>query len=219
MVYGDGDGTTFIELSGALDVVAHELTHGVTEYTSDLIYQDESGALNESFSDMMGTNCEFFADAEGLDPSVSPDWWIGEDVLQLAGAGQGIRNMADPEENGDPDHYTERQIGGGDNGGVHTNSGIPNHAYYLLVNGGLNASCSSSSDHDSEHCTGNETPVIGIDLAKAEQIFYLGFTGLNQNATMAMARAATEAVASGLFGPSSQERQATADAWSAVGVN
>ena len=63
MSYGDGDGRTCLSLSGSLDVVGHELTHGVTEFTSNLIYENQSGALNESFSDMMGNSIEFYADA------------------------------------------------------------------------------------------------------------------------------------------------------------
>ena len=78
-----------------MDVVGHELTHGVTEFTSNLAYQDESGALNESFSDMMGSSIEFFAAAQDLDPAVSPDFLLGEDVCTVDGA-PGIRSMVDP---------------------------------------------------------------------------------------------------------------------------
>ena len=81
MTYGDGDGVACKPLSGGLDVVGHELTHGVTEFTSGLIYEGESGALNESFSDMMGNTSEFFAAGRGLDPAAQPDWLIGEDVI------------------------------------------------------------------------------------------------------------------------------------------
>ena len=222
LLYGDGDGTLFRQLSGGLDVVAHEATHGVSDCTSGLIYLNESGALNESFSDVLATSAEFYADANGLDPTVGPDWQLGEDVYLPADSAPGFRNMADPEEDGDPDHYSERQVGGGDNGGVHTNSGIPNHAYYLLVNGGLNgvsklnASCASPGDHNSAHCTGaGTTEVTAIDLEDAEQIFFLAFTALSENATMADARAATEAVATPL---GSQQLDSTTAAWVAVGV-
>jgi bacillolysin len=205
LVYGDGDGASFREFSGALDVVAHELTHGVTEFTSNLIYFNESGALNEAFSDIMGSSVEFFATAQGLDPTVSADWLMGEDVTLDAG---GMRNMADPAEAGDPDHYSERQVDGGDNGGVHSNSGIPNHAYYLLVNGGSNAGEARGHPH-----TG---PVVaGIGLATAEQIFYLAFIGLPEDATMCNARLATVAVATALF-PSTVT--SVSNAWEAVGV-
>ncbi len=209
LVYGDGDGSIFRELSGGLDVVAHESAHAVTDCTSNLVYQDESGALNESFSDMMGNSAEFFAAAGGLDASVSPDWFIGEDVYLGASAQPGFRNMSDPAEDGDPDHYSERQVGGGDNGGVHSNSGIPNHAYYLLINGGQNAGCARGH----AHCdTGDGAiNVAGIGLAAARQIFFLGFAALPSNATMCQARAATEAVV-GASQPS------VADAWRAVGL-
>ena len=208
LVYGDGDGSVFRELSGGLDVVAHEATHGVTDCTSDLIYQDESGALNESFSDILGSSAEFFADTNGLDGARTPDWFIGEDVYLPSDAVPGFRNMADPAEDGDPDHYSERQIGGGDNGGVHSNSGISNHAYYLLVNGGSNAGEARGHAHSAP-------AVTSIALADAEKIFFLGYTALTQNATMADARVATEAVASSL---GAQQLQSTTDAWVAVGV-
>ena len=217
LLYGDGDGTIFRELSGGLDVVAHEATHGVTDCTSGLIYLNESGALNESFSDIIGNSAEFYAQANGLDPTVFADWLVGEDIYLPADSAAGDRNMADPEEDGDPDHYSERQVGGGDNGGVHTNSGIPNHAYYLLVNGGLNASCGGSpGPHNSAHCTGvGLTEVTAIALADAEQIFFLAFMGLSSNATMANARTATEEVAAPL---GATQLQSTTDAWVAVGV-
>jgi len=215
LVYGDGDGTIFRELSGGLDVVAHESAHAVTDCTSALVYQDESGALNEAFSDMMGNSAEFFANEPNTtnciraagQPSCA-DWFIGEDVYLAASAQPGFRNMSDPAEDGDPDHYSERQIGGGDNGGVHTNSGIANHAYYLLLAGGQNAGCARGHSH----CTGDGAiSVSGAGLAAAEQIFFLGFSALPQNATMCQARAATEAVA-GVNQPS------VADAWRAVGL-
>lgn len=216
---GDGDGTTFRELT-ALDVVGHELTHGVTDFTSNLIYEDESGALNESFSDIMGSSMEFYADVSGLEPSSSlvPDWLIGEDFDLRGDTVPGFRNMADPEEDDDPDHYSERYTGSQDNGGVHTNSGIPNHAYYLLVNGGENASCASPDDHDSAHCGNDDVSVTRISRADAEVIAFLGFTALVENATMCDARAATEAVAGAQFGSTSQQLASTTDSWVAVGL-
>lgn len=174
MAYGDGDGATFVELSGDLDVVGHELSHGVTEATSNLIYQNESGALNEAFSDIMGTSIEF-ANNMG-------NWTIGEDITVGT---NGIRNMADPNEDGDPSHYADRYTGTSDNGGVHINSGIANHWYYLLVNGGQNANPARASG----------TAVTGIGLAAAEQIAFLGFTSLNATADYCAARAATMAIA------------------------
>jgi titin len=158
---------------------------------------------------MMGTATEFYAARRGLDPAAPPDWTIGEDIYLLSSSG--FRNMADPAENFDPDHYSERQIGGDDNGGVHTNSNISNHAFYLLVNGGRNAGEAEGHPH-----RGPE--VGGIGLAAAERIVFPAFTGLAENATMCDARAATESVAAALFGPDSAERLSTTDAWLAVGL-
>jgi bacillolysin len=212
ITYGDGDGTTFIEFSGGLDVTTHEFTHGVTDFTSDLIYQGESGALNESFSDMMGNSSEFYAARNGLDPAAKPDWQIGEDIYRGTTKVQGFRNMADPEEDGDPDHYSELYTGKKDSGGVHTNSGIPNHAYYLVVNGGENARDNTANHpHDGPEVTG-----IGLDAAK--HIFYDGFTSLPSSATMSQARAATVASATALYPGDPQKAASTANAWEAVGV-
>ena len=191
MAYGDGDGFNFVELSGDLDVVGHELSHGVTDATSDLIYQNESGALNEAFSDIMGTAIEYFNN--------TGNWTIGEDITPGA---NGFRNMGDPGEDGDPSHYAERYTGTGDNGGVHTNSGIANHWFYLLVNGGQNS--------DSIYASG--TNVAGIGLAAAENIAYMGFTALPANADFCQARDATVAVA----GPNADN---VTDAWDEVGVD
>ena len=212
IAYGDGDGKkTFRELSGGLDVSTHEFTHGVTDFTSNLVYQGESGALNESFSDMLGNSSEFYAQSNGLDPAGQPDWQIGEDVYLPTDDVPGFRNMADPAEDGDPDHYSELYTGKQDNGGVHSNSGIPNHAYYLLVNGGSNAGQARGHDHTAPS-------VVGIGLANAEQIFYMGFTSLPTTATMSQARGATVAAASALHGVGSQQEISTSAAWEAVGV-
>jgi Zn-dependent metalloprotease len=220
---GDGDQESFRELT-TLDVVGHEFTHAVTDFTSNLIYQDESGALNEGFSDIMAVSMEYYAEGAGLEPAttLAPDWLVGEDLDLRSDTVAGFRNMADPEEDGDPDHYSERQVGGDDNGGVHTNSGIPNHAYYLLANGGQNASCASPNDHNSAHCSDGDQDdnlsVTGIGLLDAEQIFFLAFTGLSESATMCDARAATEVQAEALFGTGAQQLQSTTDAWVAVGL-
>jgi bacillolysin len=212
VTYGDGDGRkTFRELSGALEVAAHEFTHGVTEFTSNLVYQGESGALNEAFSDILGNSSEFYAQTNGLDPAARPDWYVGEDLYLPQDVAPGFRNMADPAEDGDPDHYSELFTGKQDNGGVHSNSGIPNHAYYLLVNGGRNAGEARGHTH-----TGPRVRSIG--LAAAEQIFYRGFTSLPANATMSQARQATEAAAIVLYGANSRQKTSTSNAWEAVGV-
>lgn len=121
MVYGDGDGTTFTSLSGALDVVAHELTHAVTERTAGLQYQNQSGALNESFSDVFG----YF-----LDPT---DYLLGEDIYTPGVSGDALRSLSNPTQYGQPAHMSNYVNTTSDNGGVHTNSGIPNKAAYNTI--------------------------------------------------------------------------------------
>jgi thermolysin len=211
MVYGVGlppgvtlGGQTWDFVSGALDIVAHELTHGITEYTSRLIYQNESGALNESFSDMMGTSIEFFYQPAGSG-NLRADYSIAEDVVRPGG----IRSMSDPASQGDPDHYSRRFTGTTDNGGVHINSGIPNQAFYLAIEGGTNRTSGLS--------------VQGVGSANREQmerVFYRAFTQLMPaNATFAIARAATIQAARDLFGQSSAAERAVTQAWTAVGVN
>jgi len=128
MNYGDGDGVTFNFWSSALDVVSHQLTHGVTNFSSDLIYLNESGALNEAFSDVMGAGVEFFFQASGTDRQRA-DWLAGEDLFIDFGAF--VRSFENPRATGDPDHYSVRCDcpPDFDNGGVHINSNIVNHAF------------------------------------------------------------------------------------------
>ncbi|WP_100332553.1 M4 family metallopeptidase [Bacillus xiapuensis] len=125
MIYGDGDGETFAPLSGALDVVAHELTHAVTDYSADLVYENQPGALNESFSDVFG----YFLDPE--------DWLMGEDVYTPNVSGDALRSMSHPNLYNQPDHMNEYMnlpnTKEGDHGGVHYNSGIPNKAAYHTI--------------------------------------------------------------------------------------
>jgi bacillolysin len=208
MTYGDGDGRDCLPLSGGLDVVGHELTHGVTEFTSGLIYEGESGALNEAFSDMMGNTIEYYADDRALDPAATPDFRIGEDVIVDTA---GFRNMSDPQEFGDPDHYSERYTGAEDGGGVHTNSGIANHAYYLSVNGGQNAGC-GGSESGHAHTADCDVTVSPVGLDRAAQVFYDGFTSLPEYANMCDARNATVAVAG-------EQQESISAAWAAVGVH
>lgn len=212
MTYGDGDGRHFREFSGALDVVGHELTHGVTEFTSNLIYENESGALNESFSDIIGSSIEQFAATGGLDPAVGPDWLIAEDISLDPDAEPGFRNMTDPREDADPDHYSEFVVTTADSGGVHTNSGIPNHAYTLLVNGGRNAGCDTVGSDGHVHTADCDIVVNGVGLAVGQQVFYQGFTSLHENANMCDARNATVAVSPG------RNRTSVSAAWAAVGI-
>lgn len=188
----------------ALDIVAHELTHGVTDFSSRLIYRNESGALNEAFSDIMGTAVEFFFQPAG-NAAMQADYQMGEDVFTLGG----IRSMSNPGMFGDPDHYSRRFLGTEDNGGVHINSTIGSHAYYLAIEGGTNRTSGLS--------------VQGIGVANREQmekVFYRGFTQLMPaNATYAVARAVTIQAARDLFGAGSASERAVMQAWTAVGVN
>ena len=149
MTFGDGNGASTLPLV-SVDVVAHELTHGVTGNSAGLIYQNEMGALNESFSDIFGNATEFFA-KEG-------DWAVGEDFTF-----NGFRDMASPKSKGDPNTYFGENwvTGTSDNGGVHTNSGVQNYWFYLLTEGG------SSSNDNLESYT-----VTGIGMEKAAQIAY-----------------------------------------------
>ena len=210
MVYGEGlppgvifRGRPWNFFSAALDVVAHELAHSVTAFSSQLIYQDESGALNEAFSDIIGTGVEFFFQASGSGLREA-DYLIGEDIITPGG----IRSMENPGFFGDPDHYSNRFTGPEDNGGVHTNSAIANHAFYLAIEGGTNSTSGLG--------------VAGVGAANRDQIeniFYRAFVSLlPSNATFSMARAATIFAAQTLYGTGSEADQAMIEAWTAVGV-
>jgi bacillolysin len=210
MLYGEGlpsgetlGGQHFEPFAGALDVVAHELTHGVTQYTSRLAYKGESGALNESFSDMMGTSAEFFFQPPGSGP-LKADYLLAEDITS-PGA---VRSMDDPRRFGQPDHYTTRYLGPLDNGGVHINSSIPNQVYYLAIEGGQNRTSGLG--------------VPGVGPARREQIekvMYRAFTlMMPASATFAVARQVTLQSARDLYGDDSPVERALSAAWTAVGV-
>lgn len=193
--------------SGAIDIVGHELTHGVTEYSSGLIYLDESAALNEAFSDMMGTSIEFFFQPPGNGPQKA-DYLMGEDVFVPATAGGLIRSLADPQAFGTIDHYSKRYVGSDDSGGAHVNSTIASHAFYLAIEGGTNRTSGLS--------------VQGVGAGNRDQIekvFYRGFTSLlPPDATFAVARRATVQAAVDLYGSGSAAYRAVNQAWDAVGV-
>jgi bacillolysin len=210
MVYGVGlpagfsvGGQSWNHLAGALDIVAHELTHGVTDFSSGLIYRNESGALNEAFSDIIATSVEFFFQPAGSG-DLRAEYLLGEDVVKPGG----LRSMENPQAYGDPDHYSRRFLGMADNGGVHINSGIANHAFYLAVEGGTNRTSGLA--------------VQGLGSAGREQmekVFYRAFTQmLPSNATFALARAATIQAARDLYGSGSSAERAVTQAWAAVGV-
>jgi Zn-dependent metalloprotease len=121
MAYGDGDGVLSAPLSQALDIVAHELTHAVTDGTAGLQYIGQSGALNESYSDVFGIMVD------------SGDFQLGEDVWTPGTPGDALRDMADPTLYNQPAHVTTFRYTLFDNAGVHTNSGIPNKAAHLAI--------------------------------------------------------------------------------------
>ncbi len=197
MVYGDGDGSTFVPLSGGLDVVAHELTHAVTDTTADLIYQNESGAINESMSDVFGTLLEYHT-------GNNPDWEIGEDIYTPGVSGDALRSMSDPAKYNDPDHYSVRYTGTGDNGGVHINSGIGNKAAYLLSQGGTHYGVN----------------VTGIGPDKVGDIYYRALTQyLTPSSNYSQLRSAVVQSASDLYGSGSSEVASVNAAFDAVGVN
>ncbi|WP_240493084.1 M4 family metallopeptidase [Kushneria phosphatilytica] len=139
MVFGDGDGEIFRPFTRALDVVAHELTHGVTELTAGLAYSNQSGALNESISDVFGA---MTAQYSANQTAGEADWLIGAELLTESVQGKALRSMAQPGSAYDdpvlgrdpqPGHMDEYVNTAEDNGGVHINSGIPNHAFYLIA--------------------------------------------------------------------------------------
>lgn len=211
MVYGEGlpsnlrfGGQQWNYLAGSLDVVAHELTHGVTDYSSDLIYRNESGALNEAFSDIMATSIVFFFQQSGSGAGTA-DYIIGNDVVTPGG----IRSMQNPAVFGDPDNYRIRYTGLEDNGGVHINSTIATHAFYLAIEGGTNRTSGLSVQG-----------VGGSNREQMEKIFYRAFTQLlPSDARFATARAATLQAAQDLYPGNSAVANAVTQAWTAVGVN
>ncbi|MBS1797050.1 MAG: peptidase M4 family protein [Acidobacteria bacterium] len=207
MTYGDGDGTTFSPLT-TLDICGHEMTHGITERTAALVYSGESGALNESMSDVFGAMVERSAQGESVNT-----WKIGEAAYTPAnGTNDALRYMDNPHLAGnsgftlddDPDHYSERYTGTSDNGGVHINSGIGNKAFYLVAKGGT-------------HHLGGSMTGIGADAAAA--IWYKALTTYMTSSTnFAGARTATLNAAGALYGTTGAQYNAVAQAWCMVGV-
>lgn len=141
MVFGDGDGTMFNRFTIAIDIMGHELAHGVTEHTANLEYQEQSGALNESISDVFGSLVKQRTLNQTADQA---DWLIGAGLLAEGINGVALRSMKAPGTAYDdwllgkdpqPDHMSKYVETTSDNGGVHTNSGIPNKAFYLAAVG------------------------------------------------------------------------------------
>lgn len=199
MMYGDGDGKTFVPLSAGLDVIAHELTHAVTEHTANLEYKDESGALNESLSDIFGAMVD------------RDDWELGEDIYTPGKPGDALRSLSNPASipnplkptEGYPDHYDKRYKGTADYGGVHINSSINNKAAYLVSEGG----------------THYGVKVNGVGREATEKIYYRALSKyLTANSNFKMMRQAALQSAEDLYGKNSKEVQAVTKAYDAVGV-
>ena len=215
MVYGDGDGGATFKPLISMDVTAHELTHAVTNTTSDLAYRNESGALNEAMSDILGAAAEAWKESGGTqagNPATfrasANTWKIGEDVAGPGLPGGALRFMNNPTaDNSSKDYYPERLTGAGDNGGVHGNSGIANVAFHLLSQGGT-------------HPRGRTmVTVSAIGIEKALRIFYRANTLLFTASTdFAGARSATAQAAIDLYGSCSAEWRSVHTAWDAVGV-
>lgn len=182
----------------AIDVIGHELTHGVTERTSALVYSREPGAMNESMSDIMGKSVQFYT------KPTDSSWTLSNDM------GWEIRNFSNPNANEQPDTYkgTYWVSSSSDNYGVHTNSGVGNFMFYLLVKGG-----SGTND------IGNKYTVKGIGLSKADQIIYrTNTTYLTSMSQYADWRLACIQAATDLYGDTANEVKQVQNAWYAVGV-
>ncbi len=204
MYFGDGDGVTSGPLGNALDVVAHEVTHGVTQATADLVYANESGALNEAMSDVFGAATE--ARERGLSANT---WLIGEDTWTPAISGDALRSMSNPTSDAvSSDYYPERFTGTSDNGGVHRNSGIANLAFFLTSQGGRHPRGKTTID----------VPAIGMPAAEAIFFRALRFH-MGSNESFHQACQHTALSARELFGYDSPQQRTLCQAWPAVGVS
>ncbi len=199
--FGDGNNAPYVSLG----ITAHELTHAVTQFSANLVYAGESGALNESFSDMLGVAVEFYVGKDTKDDI----WKLGDELYDHGS----MRNMADPNVEGHPDTYGGRNWVnpanlGYDNGGVHINSGVSNYWFYLLCEGG-NGVNDNYDDYD----------VSPIGIEKAEKLAYVTLTEyLTPSSNFAHMRQASLMAAEDLFGLGSEEYIQITNAWYAVGV-
>lgn len=202
MIYGDGDGKYFQRFTICLDVIAHELTHGVTQNEAQLIYSGQSGALNESISDVFGSLVKQWANNQTVDQA---DWLIGAGLFTSLIQGKAIRSMSapgtaydDPNIGKDPQPATMAGFvnTSDDNGGLHINSGIANHAFFLAAKA-----------------------IGGYAWQKAGLIWYRALNGsLSPSADFQAMANATVTVAGSLFGQNGTEQKGVIDAWNAVGV-
>ncbi len=209
MVYGDGDEDLpvaqrlFNRFTIAVDIIGHELAHGVTQHTANLIYQGQSGALNESMSDVFGSLVKQRLLGHA---AADADWIIGEGLFTTNVNGVGIRNMKTPGTAYDdpvigkdpqPGHMRDYVQTQADNGGVHINSGIPNRAFYVTA-----------------------FNLGGFAWEKAGQIWYVTLQSkLSESANFATAAAKTYEAARDLYGQGSLEQQAVRAGWLEVGID
>ena len=207
MVFGDGDQDLFVSFTKSLDVIGHELTHGVTENTAGLVYHKQPGALNESMSDVFGSLVKQWSLKQD---AASADWLIGAEVFTPGIQGDALRSMKAPGTAYDNDligkdpqpanmqnykNLPDNRFG--DNGGVHINSGIPNHAFYLAA-----------------------IEIGGNAWDAAGHIWYETLTKNTGSTTKFQDFAdATVGVAGRLYGPSSSEQVAVREAWREVGID
>ena len=201
MIYGDGDGQLFNRFTIAIDVIGHELTHGVTQYSAGLNYQDQSGALNESMSDVFGSLVKQYQKKQ---TAKSADWLIGAGLLAKGVKGVALRSMKAPGTAYDdpilgkdpqPAHMKDYDKTTSDNGGVHINSGIPNHAFYILA-----------------------TTLGGNAWKKAGQIWYHALQQCKPTTDFQTAALITTQAARALYQSGSTEEKAVISAWKQVGI-
>ncbi len=203
MRYGDGN-----NIPGgwkpwvSIQIVGHELTHGVIDYTCNLITQNESGALNESYADIMGTNLEFWK------KPTSANWLVADEIEYTPGGA--LRSLSAPKTYNQPNTYKRQywDSSGSDFGGVHKNNGVNNYWYYLVCMGG-----SGTND------LGNTYGVGALGITKGEQIVYRALTTyLTAYSEYADARIATIQAATDIYGACSPEVAEVTHAWYAVGI-
>lgn len=206
MVFGDGDGIMFADFTGSIDIIAHELTHGVTEQTAGLEYRFQSGALNESVSDVFGSLVKQWTLQQTADQA---DWLIGAEVFtpdidgdalrSMRAPGTAYRNVPDIGDDPQPDNMSAYVIlpdtEEGDNGGVHINSGIPNKAFYVAA-----------------------TVIGGFAWEAPGHIWYEALNGAQQTTDFQQFADLTYAAADRLYGTASNEQSAVFEAWSEVGI-
>ncbi|RKT18053.1 thermolysin metallopeptidase-like protein [Streptomyces sp. 1114.5] len=204
MVFGDGDGRIFGDFTACIDVIGHELTHGVTQFTAGLDYQDQPGALNESVSDVFGSLVKQYALHQS---AADADWLIGAGLLAPGIQGVALRSMKapgtaydDPQLGKDPQpaHMRDYVNTSEDNGGVHINSGIPNHAFYLLA-----------------------TALGGSSWERAGRIWYDALTGhaVPADADFAAFARATVAAAKARYPDQGAVADTVTASWAQVGVS